>query len=86
MTMTLQDRILAIFSGSLHVEPPAADVDLFEAGVLDSLAFVELLAALERELGVHTALDDLEIDNFRSLARIEAFIAARLPREVRLEG
>jgi acyl carrier protein len=56
---------------------PAVDADVFESGVLDSLAFVDLLAALEREFGIAIALDDLEIDHFRSVARIADFVAAR---------
>jgi methoxymalonate biosynthesis acyl carrier protein len=83
---TLHDRIAALFSDALHVEVPSAEADLFEAGVLDSLAFVELLVGLEREFGVRASIDDLEIDHFRSLARIEAFVAARVPSAVRLEG
>lgn len=84
--MTLHDRIAAIFSDALHVEVPSPGTDLFEAGVLDSLAFVELLVGLEREFGVQASIDDLEIDHFRSLDRIEAFVAARLASAARLEG
>lgn len=86
MPLTLHDRIAALFSEALHVEVPSADTDLFEAGVLDSLAFVELLAGLEREFDLRTSIDDLEIDHFRSLAEIESFVAARLASSVRLEG
>jgi acyl carrier protein len=56
---------------------PAPDTDVFESGLLDSLAFVDLLGALEHEFGVTIALDDLEVDNFRSIDRIAEFIAAR---------
>jgi methoxymalonate biosynthesis acyl carrier protein len=73
----LQERIAMLLSAALHVDVPAADADLFEAGVLDSLAFVELLLLLEREFGVTTAVDDLEIENFSSIARIAAFVGTR---------
>ena len=73
----LQERIGGIFAGALNVEVPAADTDLFEAGLLDSLAFVELLLRLEREFGVTTTVDDLAVDNFRSIARIAEFVASR---------
>jgi acyl carrier protein len=73
----LRNRIVGVFSGSLNLDVPADDADLFEAGVLDSLAFVELLLHLERDFGVTTTVDDLEIENFRSIARIVEFVSAR---------
>jgi D-alanine--poly(phosphoribitol) ligase subunit 2 len=74
---TLRERIAGVFSGALHVEVPAPDADLFDTGILDSLAFVELLLHLEREFGVKTAVHDLEMENFRSIERIAAFVTAR---------
>jgi D-alanine--poly(phosphoribitol) ligase subunit 2 len=74
----LHDRILTLFSTALNIEVPSVDTDLFDAGVLDSLAFVELLLQLEREFGVAAALDDLQPENFNSVARIAAFVAARV--------
>jgi D-alanine--poly(phosphoribitol) ligase subunit 2 len=73
----LRNRIVGVFSGSMNLDVPADDTDLFEAGVLDSLAFVELLLHLEREFGVTTTVDDLEIENFRSIARIVEFVSTR---------
>jgi acyl carrier protein len=73
----LRARITRLFSDTLQREVPGPDTDVFESGILDSLAFVDLLAALEREFGIGIALDDLEVDNFRSIARIAEFVAAR---------
>jgi acyl carrier protein len=74
---SLRERIAGIFSGALHLDVPAVDTDLFDTGVLDSLAFVELLLQLEREFGVTTSVDDLESDNFRSIDTIADFVASR---------
>lgn len=73
----LRERIAGVFSNALHLDVPAFDTDLFDTGVLDSLAFVELLLQLEREFGVTTSVDDLEIENFRSIDSIADFVAAR---------
>jgi acyl carrier protein len=53
---------------------PSCDADVFETGVLDSIGFVELLAALEQQFGFVFQLDDLEVDNFRSVRAIATFI------------
>ena len=73
----LRERIAGVFSSALHLDVPAFDTDLFDTGVLDSLAFVELLLQLEREFGVTTSVDDLEVENFRSIDSIAEFVVAR---------
>jgi len=74
---TLRERVAAIFSGALHLDVPSYDTDLFDTGVLDSLAFVELLLQLEREFGVTTSVDDLDVATFRSISTIADFVHAR---------
>lgn len=73
----LQERIVRLFADRLNLDVPAGGTDLFEAGALDSMAFVELLAHLEREFGIAVSLQDLEMDNFRTIERIAGFVAAR---------
>jgi methoxymalonate biosynthesis acyl carrier protein len=72
------DRLARIFPDALHMEAPAIDTDLFDTGILDSLAFVELLLRLEQEFGVDVSVDDLELDNFRTLGTIAQFVEARV--------
>jgi D-alanine--poly(phosphoribitol) ligase subunit 2 len=73
----LHARISRLLAGALNIDIPSVDMDLFETGVLDSLAFVELLLQLEREFGVVTSVADLEVENFRTIARIAEFVAGR---------
>lgn len=72
--ITLQRRLARWFLDSLHVEIPSPETDLFETGVLDSLGFVELVLHLEQEFGVKITLEQVEIDHFRSVERIAAFL------------
>lgn len=73
----LRDRIARIFVTDMNLTVPSDDTDLFETGIVDSLSFVTLLAQLEEEFGLTTSLDDLEFDNFRTIARVAEFVAAR---------
>ena len=73
----LRERIAAIFSGALNIEVPSIDTDLFDSGVLDSMAFVELLLQLEREFGLATSVDDLAAENFRSITAIADFVRSQ---------
>lgn len=73
----LHERIATLFIERLHTEVPATDTDLFETGILDSLRFVELLAALEESFGVRVSVEELEIDDFRTLSRIAEFVGGK---------
>jgi methoxymalonate biosynthesis acyl carrier protein len=67
-------RVTQIVRDVLQAEVDSADVDLLEGGVLDSLMFVELLHDLQVEFSVEIPLDELEIDNFRTIHRIARYI------------
>ena len=73
----MKQQIRAILSEELHLDVPADDLDLFESGTLDSSLFIDLLLHLEERFGVKPALDDLEVENFATVERIAAFVAAR---------
>jgi acyl carrier protein len=73
----LTERIETVLRRLVHVEPPALDADLFTAGILDSLAFVDLLLHLEREFAIAIAPEDVDLDRFRSVAHIARFVAER---------
>ena len=68
------DRVQRLFVETLNTAPASPDTDLIESGVLDSLALVELLFALEREFGITIPLEELDIDAFRSVASIAELV------------
>ncbi len=73
----LEARITRLFADRLQIEVAAADVDLFAAGIVDSLMFVKLLAALEEHFSIHVSFEELEIDDFRTLHQIASFVTAK---------
>lgn len=73
----LQEEIAAVFTQALKIDVPSHDTDLLATGLLDSLGFVELMLQLEQRFGIHIAMEDLEPDQFRSIASIAAFVAAQ---------
>ncbi len=70
----VSERVQQLFLETLNVQVPSDEADLIESGLIDSLALVELLFAIEREFSVSLPLDDLEIENFRSVTRISEVI------------
>ena len=74
----IHQKLIELFAGKLNLEVSSVDTDLMETGLLDSLALVELLAQLEETFGVSISTDDLEIENFRSIASIAWFVVQRM--------
>lgn len=54
------------------------DLDLFEAGIMDSMGFVELLFALEEELGLVVPPTDVDREELSSVNKILEFVRERL--------
>jgi acyl carrier protein len=78
----LHAQIGAFFSEKLFVEVSSVDTDLVQAGILDSLALVELLAYIEKEFETEISLDDVGIEDFHSIAKIAEYVDAHSPVRV----
>ncbi len=68
-------RLGALFAESFHIEVPSPDTDLVETGMLDSFQFVELLLQLEQHFGFRIKIEDIDLDDLRTLARIARLVA-----------
>ena len=73
----IYQKLTELFARKLNLEVSSVDTDLVGSGVLDSLALVELLAQLEETFGVTISIEDLELENFRSIASIAGFVVRR---------
>lgn len=76
-------RITELIRDRLGVVVPGADTDLIESGLLDSLALVMLITALEECYACELPLDDFDLERFRSVERIVEFLRAAGVLEVR---
>ena len=74
----MQDQIRKLFADKLDVDVPSHETYLIESQVMDSLRFVELLLHIEGHFGVSIGLEDLEIDDFRTVATIAKAVGRRL--------
>jgi len=77
-TQNIEAQISKLLAEKVHVEIPLTTVDLLEAGILDSLTLVELIVGLEEEFGVQIPFEQVEIDDFRSVAAISRHVALLL--------
>jgi len=73
----IQNQLVDFMEKGLHLIVPSVRTDLFEMGGLDSLVFVELIMLLEREFGIKIEIQEIELDNFKSVATIAEFISSQ---------
>ena len=68
------ERVAALIRDAVGIEVPDGDTDLFESGLLDSLTLVSLLTEIEQSFGFELPLEDLDLDEFRSVNRIGSYV------------
>ncbi|HZF14576.1 MAG TPA: phosphopantetheine-binding protein [Steroidobacteraceae bacterium] len=77
-TDSIQQRLGAIFADTFHVDVPAPDTDLLDSGIVDSLQFVELLYQLECHFALQLKIEEIDLDDLRSLARVARLVSRRI--------
>ncbi len=59
------------------------DEDIFALGFVNSLLAMQLVSFLEKEFGITVEDEDLELDNFRTIANIDALVERKSPSHAR---
>jgi acyl carrier protein len=67
---TLRQGILAIFVERFHARVASADADLLEAKLVDSVKIIDLVLEIEQRFVVSLPFEELEIEDFRTVARL----------------
>ena len=73
-TSRLHDELMQVFHDELFLEVESVETDLLEQELLDSLSFVQLLVRLESRYCVEVPLDELDMERFRTIEKISAYI------------
>jgi len=78
---SLEEKLMQLLADKLKVSVGFPDEDLIENGMLDSLMLVDLLLHVDQEFGVLINLEQVEIDDLRSVSRIARLIAQNGERQ-----
>lgn len=75
----MKDKVLEIFievTGNDDISEDL-DLDLFDAGLLDSLAIIEVLLQIEEKLGIKLQPTDLEREDMSTVNKLTSFLESR---------
>ncbi|HET6711043.1 acyl carrier protein [Amycolatopsis sp.] len=67
-------ELTGFFATATAGNTPGPDEDYFALGLVNSLLALELVAHIERRYGIEVAVEDLDLDNFRTMNRVTAFV------------
>ena len=73
---TLRKFILS----AVHIPNLADDDNLFESGIVNSLFAVQLMTFIEKTFAIEFGVDDLDIENLKSVSATAAFVATKTAR------
>jgi len=74
--LDLEREIRRILRERLRVDVPESRADLLDSGLVDSLGFVDLVAAIEQRFEIVVSLIDVDLDQFRTIQSIARFVSA----------
>jgi methoxymalonate biosynthesis acyl carrier protein len=67
-------------SSSSNITNLDDDDNLFESGIVNSLFAVQLMTFIEKTFAMEVEMDDLDIENFKSLNATTAFVLKKTRR------
>jgi len=76
----IKETVRRFISSSSNITNLDDDDNLFESGIVNSLFAVQLMTFIEKTFAMEVEIDDLDIENFKSLNATTAFVLKKTGR------
>jgi acyl carrier protein len=73
----VKELVRNFINNSINIDALGDDDNLFESGIVNSLFAVQLMTFVERKFDVEIGMDDLDVENFKSINATAAFVARK---------
>ena len=70
----VKETVRNFILSSINITGLKDDDNLFESGIVNSLFAVQLMTFIEKSFSIEVGMDDLDIENFKSLNATTAFV------------
>jgi acyl carrier protein len=71
---SVRETVRHFILNSINMPDLSDDDDLFELGIANSLFAIQLMTFIEKTFALEVAMEDLDIENFKSLRASTAFV------------
>jgi acyl carrier protein len=69
-----KEEISAFLLSSIGISKLDDNEDIFETGLVNSLFAIEMMVFLETTFSIKVVMDDLDMNNFKSVAQLSEFV------------
>ena len=76
----IKETVKRFILNSINFSQLDDDDNLFESGIVNSLFAVQLMTFIEKNFAIEVGMDDLDIENFKSLNATTAFVVRKTRR------
>ncbi len=73
-TNHVKETVRNFINNSINIDGLGDDENLFESGIVNSLFAVQLMTFVERSFGIEIGMEDLDVENFKSVNATATFI------------
>jgi len=73
----IKETVKRFILNSIAITDLDDDDNLFESGIVNSLFAVQLMTFIEKTFAIEVGMDDLDIENFKSLNAATAFVVRK---------
>ena len=71
---SVKETVRQFILSSINIQDLSDDDDLFELGIANSLFAIQLMTFIEKTFALEVEMEDLDIENFKSLSASTAFV------------
>jgi len=71
---SVKETVRQFILSSINIPDLRDDDDLFELGIANSLFAIQLMTFIEKTYALEVEMEDLDIENFKSLSASTAFV------------
>lgn len=77
VVQSVEEIITRFILDSINIADLEGDDNLFELGIVNSLFAVQLMTFIEKTFDIEVTMDDLDIENFKSINATTLFVMKR---------
>ncbi|UII31876.1 phosphopantetheine-binding protein [Fulvivirga ulvae] len=78
----INNQVVAFISAHTGIDEIDEHENIFESGLVNSLFAIELMTFIEKQFNIKVTIQDLSLDTFSTISKINEFVTAKMTSNV----